>query len=505
MIDDNDNDDSESEYNPSPSDSNSSDNSNEDNEDNEINYKKRKIDHVINDNILPFSLEDAPFSNCNFIFNISNKEGYDLTLENSYNEGTSNDKFIDDIDDIDDNIDTHNCVNMIKNGNNHYLEYLRNQVNEINNKDNNILSLSDRILLSNFDLDTKAKLILELETGVNMERSDRNKLNNWVNQILKIPVGIYRNNFEGKNINYNNFLVNARTKLNDIIYRMEETKEEILDFLVNYISNPNKNGTIIGLKGPKGVGKTKLCRALADILDLPLFQLSMGGLTDSSVLIGHDRTYVGAKCGKIATFVQQAKCMNFIIYIDELDKCGTDRESKGIYGVLTHLLDETQNKEFQDLYFDGINLDLSKVLFIASYNNEEDIDPIVLNRMKVINIKELNIDDKIVIVRDYILPEINYNNIIINDDVIRYIILNKTNSEDGMRNIKKNIETIINRTNTLLFLENCENKSRIIENFSYENIFLQKNENNSVVLTTKIVDVFLSKHKDNEQWKTMYI
>jgi ATP-dependent Lon protease len=302
----------------------------------------------------------------------------------------------------------------------------------------------------------------------------------------------------------NNFLLQARKKLDNIVYGMENTKEEIMDFLVNYISSPDKTGTVLALQGPKGVGKTRLCRALSEILTLPLFQISMGGLTDSSILLGHDSTYIGSKCGKIGSILQQAKCMNFILYIDEMDKTGAEGKSKDIQGVLTHLLDETQNKEFQDLYFDGIPLDLSRVLFITSFNDPELIDPIVLNRMKVLNIKKLNIEEKINITKNYILPEINHNLFVFDDDILRYIVVHKTAQEEGMRNIKKNMETIVNRLNTIKILSNCENKKDISRNFSY----LQLLDTNEVlnIVTKKMVNILLGDGlKKDEPWMNMYV
>lgn len=364
------------------------------------------------------------------------------------------------------------------------------------------LSLIDKVVLSNLDVNIKADIVSKLENE-NMEISDKNKLYTWVNQVLKLPINVYKD-INKENFNVNCFLSEARRKLDQTVYGMENTKEEIIDFLVRYMSGAKNTGTVIGLKGAKGVGKTKLCRALADILDLPLYQISLGGITDSSTLIGFDSSYVGSKCGKIASFAQQAKCMNFILYIDEIDKASLSK-GNDVHGVLTHLFDETQNNTFQDLYFDGVPLDLSRVLFIASFNDEEKIDPIVLNRMKLITIKDITLDDKITIVQKYILPEINYNNIKLTDDLIKYVITKKTIPEKGMRNIKKNIETIINRMNTILILKNCENKNKIADGFSYKKILNSQEE-----MSINTIDILLNSTKlqneiPNEILHSLYI
>lgn len=374
---------------------------------------------------------------------------------------------------------------------NEKIKELKDKIDKINNKEENKHTIFEKVLLSNLDDKIKANIISKLENK-NIESSDKNKLYTWVNQVLKLPIGIYKpiiNHEELNNFNFNNFLKDTKNKLDKAVYGMENVKEEILDFLIKYINNPySSNNNVIGLKGDKGVGKTRICRALSDILNIPFFQISMGGLTDSSVLLGYDNTYIGSKCGKIASILQQAGCMNFILYIDELDKSNTFEKSNDVQGVLTHLFDESQNNNFQDLYFEGIPLDLSKVLIISSFNDEKKLDPIVLNRMKVINIKNLTEKDKITIVKKHVLNEINTNNFYIEDCVIEYIIKYKTEQENGMRNVKKNIETIINRLNTILILKDCEDGKEIVKNFSYADAITKFDKKN---ITREIVDILL--------------
>jgi ATP-dependent Lon protease len=366
-------------------------------------------------------------------------------------------------------------------------------------------TIHEKILLSKFPEELKEKLISKIDNPY-LDRSDKNKASAWVSEALKLPIGVIK---EIKYKNINKFLTLAREKLDKAVYGMESTKEEIIDFLCNYISNEcDANGTVLALNGAKGMGKTRICRALADILGIPFFQLSMGGLTDSSVLLGHDSTYIGAKCGRIAYFMQKAKCMNFIIYIDEMDKSGSEGKAKEVQGVLTHMLDETQNKEFQDIYFEGIPLDLSKVLFITSFNNPEDVDPIVLNRMKIINISELTVDEKVKISEMHILPEINKtNNFKFSEEILKYIINFKVSKESGMRNIKKCLETIVNRLNTLLLMNQCDNKRQIIKNFSYEKLLEEMIIKKETVVNKKIVDSIIKNSSSSveELWRHMYI
>jgi hypothetical protein len=247
---------------------------------------------------------------------------------------------------------------------------------------------------------------------------------------------------------------------------------------------------------------TKFVRALGEALNLPFFQISFGGMNDVSILNGHDYTYIGSKPGKIYDILVKAKSMNSLVYLDEVDKIGSIDSSKGIEinGVLTHLLDKEQNHEFYDHYLGSkIPLDLSKILFIASFNNEYNMDPVVLNRMKVIKIKESSLKEKIQIVKNFTLPEIIKNlklqeyDIYLSEKVIKYIIINKTVHEPGMRNINKNINTLIGKINTQLFLEKAskEELQKITKDLVYENVFLTRDGVNKIIVTNELVDMFV--------------
>jgi ATP-dependent Lon protease len=381
----------------------------------------------------------------------------------------------------------------------------------INSDINNKLSLSDKILLSNLPGPIKATVLQKIEDP-NLASSDRGKAMCWGNAVLNLPLGTVREfpvNNQSSNTEISKFLTNAREILDKTVYGMNSTKEEIIDFLTKFITNPSSRGTVLGLHGDPGLAKTKLCMALSKILSLPYFQISFGGLTDTSILVGHDSTYVGSKPGLIAQNIKKAGCINPVICLDEIDKLGNETEkSSGVYGILTHLLDETQNNAFQDLYFDGIPIDLSKALFIATFNEISKIDPIVLNRIKVINIKSLMLSEKINIVKQYIIPDYTKEHNVkfsFSETLIEYTISRKTKTEPGMRNIKKNIETIFNRVNTIRLLSKCKDREIIHKDFSYKDIELEIDENGIIKITKKLIDNILKGEEINEAWMNMYI
>ena len=170
--------------------------------------------------------------------------------------------------------------------------------------------------------------------------------------------------------------------------------------------------------------------------------------------------YVGSTWGRIVDLLIENKCMNPIIFIDELDKISRTENGKEIIGILTHLVDPTQNESFQDKYFSGIDLDLSKALFIFSYNDVDLIDKVLLDRIHRIKFNHLTLEDKRTITEEYILPElykkVGVEDIIeINDDVIIYIIETYTN-EAGVRKLKEILFEIISEIN-LNFLKRDNN------------------------------------------------
>jgi ATP-dependent Lon protease len=237
------------------------------------------------------------------------------------------------------------------------------------------------------------------------------------------------------------------TVLDKSIYSHSYAKNQILKIIGQWI-NGEQRGYSFGFEGSPGIGKTSLAKnGLAHCLvdengvSRPFHFIALGGSANGSTLEGYGYTYVNSTWGRIVDILIESKCMNPIIYIDELDKVSKTDAGKEIVGILTHLIDTTQNDSFQDKYFAGINIDLSKVLFIFSYNDPENIDKILLDRIHRIKFDNLLLDDKIVIVKKYIVPEINKNMgfediIVLSDEVIEYIIENYT-SEPGVRKLKE--------------------------------------------------------------------
>jgi len=317
------------------------------------------------------------------------------------------------------------------------------------------------LLQSKIPAKFKAVAMHKLNMLRNMEPGDPeyHKVKNWVDTFMKIPFGTYKN----LSININDgidvcseFLEKSKKTLDDCVFGLDDAKLQIMQMLGQWISNPSALGTAIAIKGSMGTGKTTLVKdGISKILGREFAFIALGGASDSSFLEGHSYTYEGSTWGKIVQILIDSKCMNPVIYFDELDKISDTAKGQEIVGILTHLTDTSQNSQFHDKYFSEIDFDLSKCLFIFSYNDENLVNPILRDRMYRIQTKGYDSKEKTVITKNYLLPKIreqvkfNAEDIIIPDDTIQYIVSSNkfTKGEEGVRNLKRCLEIIYTKLN----------------------------------------------------------
>ena len=331
------------------------------------------------------------------------------------------------------------------------------------NKD--ILTIPLRFKILDLDINerTKRSIIFKHECLNRMSTGsgEYHKINNWLNILKDIPFNKYYN-IPIKNTDGNEkicaFLTDIRTRMNDQIYGHKEAKEQIIRVLAQLISFPKANGYIIGIQGSAGIGKTKLIKeGICNALNYPSAFISLSGTDDSSFLRGHSYTYEGATYGKICESLIKTGIMNPLFLFDELDKVSSTYKGDEIINTLIHITDPVQNDKFNDRYFEEIDLNISRSMIVFTFNDEKLINPILRDRMIVINVKGYNNQEKIVLSRDYIIPEIlkQYNlkkgDIIFRDDVLLHII-NNIESEEGVRNLKRAINNIISWINMMKYV-----------------------------------------------------
>jgi ATP-dependent Lon protease len=283
------------------------------------------------------------------------------------------------------------------------------------------------------------------------------KIKNWVDTFMRIPFDKFLTlptNINDGVEKCHEFMANSQTILNEAVYGLNDAKMQIMQMLGQLVANPKSIGTAIAIHGPAGTGKTSIVKeGISKILNRPFAFIALGGATDSSFLEGHSYTYEGSTWGKIVQILIDSKCMNPVIYFDELDKISDTPKGEEITGILTHLTDTSQNSQFHDKYFSEIDFDLSKCLFIFSYNDESKINPILKDRMYRIQTKGYNQKQKTIISNNYLLPKIREqvmfesSDIIIPDDTLHYIIENFCHKEDGVRNLKRCLEIIYTKLN----------------------------------------------------------
>ena len=321
-------------------------------------------------------------------------------------------------------------------------------------------------IINSIDLNSGNYIFLNnLITNNNLLKKNYNIIN--IACIERYINAIYTYNTE-----INNYLSDINNKLETSVYGHKRAKNYIERILASWITG-TQTGICFGFEGPPGVGKTSLAKygiskCLYDTSGetRPFNFIAIGGSNHGSIIDGHSYTYLGSTWGKIVDILMTSKCMNPIIFIDEIDKVSKTENGKEIISILTHLTDPTQNAHFQDKYFSNIDLDLSKAIFIFSYNDVETIDRILLDRIHRIKFDHLTLTEKTIISKQYIIPEICKNSgltecINIEDEIIKFIINNYTN-ESGVRKLKEILYEIISHINLEIIKYNIYRESPIV-------------------------------------------
>ena len=293
----------------------------------------------------------------------------------------------------------------------------------------------------------------EIKTGDN-----NSKLQTAITNLMQFPwkPKNYKSEYEDirlSMIKSRNYLDEVGNKLASTVYGHEHSKKTLVELVGKWMQKPGSHGQVLGFAGPPGVGKTLLAKSVGDALNIPFTIVGLGGVKDSSDLIGHNFTYANSQCGSIVRQMIKSGKWRSMIFFDEVDKVSKNNDTNEIFNTLIHITDPNMNKHFQDrFYSSAIDFDLSGVLFIFAYNNPELLDPILLDRIKEIKFLAYSVNEKVEITKRHILKElleeINFplDKIIFTDEIIKYIIDKYTN-EAGIRKLKGRLDKILSKIN----------------------------------------------------------
>lgn len=241
-------------------------------------------------------------------------------------------------------------------------------------------------------------------------------------------------------------LKKAKKTLDSDHYGMQKIKERIIEYLAVLKLKGDMKSPILCFVGPPGIGKTSLGRSIASAIGRKYIRLSLGGLHDESEIRGHRKTYIGAMPGRILQSIRKVQSSNPVMILDEIDKVGNDFRGDPSSALL-EVLDPEQNHTFYDNYLES-EYDLSKVLFIATANNFQNIQPALRDRLEVIDLSGYAVEEKMEIAKRHLLPKqkelhgVNKSNFKIADKVLEKVVQDYTR-ESGVRELDRQLASIM--------------------------------------------------------------
>ncbi|MDY3199899.1 MAG: endopeptidase La [Arcobacter sp.] len=323
------------------------------------------------------------------------------------------------------------------------IKAIQKELGSDNQKDEEVKSYKKRLKTKKDFMPKEAyketKKQIEKLSRMNQDSPDASLLQTYVEQVLDIPYGEYAD----EKIS----VKNVEDQLNKDHYSLIKPKERISEYFAvkqlleqRKIEDLKSKGTVLCFVGPPGVGKTSLANSIAKALQRPLIRIALGGMEDVNELRGHRRTYVGAMPGRLIKGLIDAKKMNPVMVLDEIDKLGANHRGDPT-AVMLEILDPEQNHEFRDLYL-NFPVDLSQVIFVSTANDARKIPAPLRDRMEFIEISSYTPNEKYHIAKDYLIPQelekhgLKKTEVSLNKATIEMII-SKYTREAGVRNLRR--------------------------------------------------------------------
>lgn len=326
---------------------------------------------------------------------------------------------------------------------------------------NNDYSLKSSILKLDVNVDIKKKIYNMYETMMHVEdEHERSKLSVKIKWLVNLPynkVSSLPFDIDDK-CNIKLYCDTVYNKLTESIYGMNKIKEKLLIHINNRIYH-KKTMSILALKGMPGVGKTKIIQALSEATGIPYAKLSLGGVSDTTLIYGHNQVWQNSSPGMIMQYLSRSKCSDMIILLDEIDKLSNTERGTEVQHALLHLLDQTQNKEFNDAYLDEFPHDISRIWFIATLNDDHHISQPLKDRLDILDVPSYSKEEIVNIIVKYVLPQavkdcgLMKNDVSISESACFYLISHLLSDikSSGMRLVEKEIKDVVLK---LSFLHN---------------------------------------------------
>lgn len=325
------------------------------------------------------------------------------------------------------------------------LKVIKNELGQNDTKDDDVLKFKERLENGLFPDRIKAKLITEIEryNATSEVSPDAGVIRNYIEYLLSVPW--YNETKDEKD------LLRIEKKLNESHYGMDNAKLRIVEYIAVKSISPDINSPILCLVGPPGVGKTTFAESISYALNRNFVKISLGGMSDSSELVGHRRAYIGSNPGKIVSSLIRCESNNPVFLLDEVDKLKKDYKGDPA-STLLDILDVSQNKRFVDNYIDE-EIDLSKILFVLTANDISGIPPALLDRLEIIDLTGYTDSEKLLICENYLIPNIlkkaGLKNAVIKFETPAIIkIIEEYTNEAGVRELERCISKITRKVIT---------------------------------------------------------
>ena len=309
------------------------------------------------------------------------------------------------------------------------------------------------------------------------ESGEAHMVQSYLEWVLELPFG----KLSKKSLSVHD----VSSELDKDHYSLEKPKERIVEFfsvrelaMLRGIKQKETGGVILCFAGPPGVGKTSLANSIATALGRPLVRIALGGLEDVNELRGHRRTYVGAMPGRVVQGLIEAKSMDPVIVLDEIDKVGRSMRGDPTAALL-EILDPEQNSKYRDYYL-NFNIDLSKAIFIATANDVGRIPAPLRDRMEFIGLNSYTPKEKFEIAKRYLIPQelkkhaLKRREFSISDKALK-ILIDEYTREAGVRNLRRRLASLMRKSARKLLEDSTKDAIRItkknLKNYTDKKVF----------------------------------